>query len=100
MVKNVVTGFSTRVMLSRGQPYPYLHLGITDDILTVEVKKEGRIETDINATLINRTHESHALTKKNLYYTNNIRQSMTALDVVPNYDPHHDYINYYLDQIP
>lgn len=64
MVKNVVSGFSTRVMLTRGQPYPYLHLNIPDDIQTVEVRKEVRVETDINATVINKTHESPALTTK------------------------------------
>lgn len=64
MVKNVVSGFSTRVMLTRGQPYPYLHLNIPDDVQTVEVRKEVRVETDISATVINKTHESPALTTK------------------------------------
>jgi len=64
MVKNVVSGFSSRVKITRGQPYPYLHLDIPDDIQTVEVRKEVRVETDISATLINKTHESPALTTK------------------------------------
>ncbi len=64
MVKNVVSGFSTRVKLTRGQPYPYLHLDIPDDIQTVEIRKEVRVETDISATIINRTHESPALTTR------------------------------------
>ena len=64
MVKNVVSGFATRVMLTRGQPYPYLHLDIPKDIQTVEVRKEVRVETEISATVINKTHESPALTAK------------------------------------
>jgi len=62
VVKNVVSGFSTRVMLTRGQPYPYLHLEIPKEIQTVEVRKEIRISTKINTTIINKTHDSPALT--------------------------------------
>ena len=64
VVKNVVSGFSTQVILTRGQPYPYLHLKIPEEVQTVEVRKEVRVETDINATVINKTHESPALTGK------------------------------------
>ena len=62
VVKNVVSGFSTRVILTRGKPYPYLHLEIPKEVQTVEVRKEIRVETDINATVINKTHSSPALT--------------------------------------
>jgi len=64
VVKNVVSGFSTRVMLTRGQPYPYLHLEIPKEVQTVEVRKEVRVDTDIDATVINKTHNSPALTSK------------------------------------
>ena len=66
VVKNVVSGFSTRVMLTRGQPYPYLHLEIPKEVQTVEVRKEVRVETDINSTIINKTHNSPALTARML----------------------------------
>lgn len=62
VVKNVVSGFSTRVMYTRGHPYPYLHLEIPKEIQTVEVRKEVRISTHINTTIINKTHDSPALT--------------------------------------
>lgn len=62
VVKNVVSGFSTQVILTRGQPYPYLHLKIPEEVQTVEVRKEVRVETDINATVINKTRGSPALT--------------------------------------
>jgi len=62
VVKNVVSGFSTRVMLTRGQPYPYLHLEIPKDVQTVEVRKEIRVETDIDMTLLNKTSKSPAMT--------------------------------------
>jgi len=64
VVKNVVSGFSTRVMLTRGQPYPYLHLEIPKEVQTVEVRKEVRVDTNIDATVINKTHNSPALTAK------------------------------------
>jgi len=66
VVKNVVSGFSTRVMCTRGQPYPYLHLEIPKEVQTVEVRKEIRVETEINSTVINKTHNSPALTAKML----------------------------------
>ena len=66
VVKNVVSAFTTRVMLTRGQPYPYLHLEIPKDVQTVEVRKEIRVETDINSTVINKTHGSPALTARML----------------------------------
>lgn len=62
VVKNVVSGFSTRVMQTRGMPYPYLHLEIPKEVQTVEVRKEVRVETSINSTVINKTHNSPALT--------------------------------------
>ncbi len=64
VVKNVVSGFSTRVMLTRGQPYPYLHLEIPKEVQTVEVRKEIRVETDIDLTVLNKTQKSSALTAK------------------------------------
>jgi len=66
VVKNVVSAFSTRVILTRGKPYPYLHLDIPKEVQTVEVRKEIRVETDINATIINKTHSSPALTSRML----------------------------------
>jgi c-di-GMP-binding flagellar brake protein YcgR len=66
VVKNVVSAFETRVMLTRGQPYPYLHLEIPKDVQTVEVRKEIRVPTDINTTVINKTHNSPALTARML----------------------------------
>jgi len=66
VVKNVVSGFSTRVMQSRGMPYPYLHLEIPKEVQTVEVRKEVRVETNIGSTVINKTHNSPALTAKML----------------------------------
>jgi len=59
---NVASGFTTRVMVTRGQPYPYLHLEIPKEIQTVEVRKEVRVATDIAVTVINKTHNSPALT--------------------------------------
>ena len=59
---NVASGFTTRVMVTRGQPYPYLHLEIPKEIQTVEVRKEVRVATDIPVTIINKTHKSPALT--------------------------------------
>jgi len=64
VVKNVVSGFSTRVMLTRGQPYPYLHLEIPKEVQTVEVRKEIRVETDISMTVLNKTSNSPAMTAK------------------------------------
>lgn len=61
VAKNVASGFTTRVMVTRGQPYPYLHLEIPKDIQTVEVRKEVRVSTDIPVTIINKTHNSPAL---------------------------------------
>ena len=66
VVKNVVSGFATKVILTRGTPYPYLHLEIPKEVQTVEVRKEVRVETDINATVINKTHSSPALTSRML----------------------------------
>ncbi|MET1256081.1 flagellar brake protein [Aliikangiella maris] len=62
VVKNVASGFTTRVMATRGQPYPYLHLEIPKEIQTVEVRKEVRVATDIPVTVMNKTHSSPALT--------------------------------------
>ena len=62
VAKNVASGFTTRVMVTRGHPYPYLHLEIPKEIQTVEVRKEVRVATDIPVTLINKTHSSPALT--------------------------------------
>ena len=59
---NVASGFTTRVMVTRGQPYPYLHLEIPKEIQTVEVRNELRVSTDIAVTIINKTHKSPALT--------------------------------------
>jgi len=61
VVKNVVSGFSTRVMVTRGHPYPYLHLEIPKEVQTVEVRQEVRVETGIDSTVINKTHSSPAL---------------------------------------
>ncbi len=61
VVKNVASGFTTRVMVTRGHPYPYLHLEIPKDIQTVEVRKEVRVATDVTVTVMNKTHSSPAL---------------------------------------
>lgn len=61
VVKNVASGFTTRVIVTRGQPYPYLHLDIPKDIQTVEVSKDVRVSTDITTTIMNKTHNSPAL---------------------------------------
>ena len=66
VAKNVASGFTTRVIATRGQPYPYLHLEIPKEIQTVEVRKEVRVSTDISATLINKTHNSPAIAAKML----------------------------------
>ncbi|TQV76618.1 flagellar brake protein [Aliikangiella marina] len=62
VAKNTASGFTTRVLATRGQPYPYLHLEIPKDIQSVEVRKEVRVATDIGVTIINKTHKSPALT--------------------------------------
>ncbi|WP_444998143.1 flagellar brake protein [Aliikangiella sp. IMCC44359] len=62
VAKNVASGFTSRVMVTRGQPYPYIHLEIPKEIQTVEVRKEVRVSTDIPVTVINKTHHSPALT--------------------------------------
>ena len=86
VVKNVVSGFSTRVMLTRGQPYPYLHLEIPKEVQTVEVRKEVRVDTDIDATVINKTHSSPALTSKmiNLSCSGGRLESNTKLALMDN----------------
>ena len=86
VVKNVVSGFSTRVMLTRGQPYPYLHLEIPKEVQTVEVRKEVRVDTDIDATVINKTHNSPALTSKmiNLSCSGGRLESTTKLALMDN----------------
>ncbi|MGX5201553.1 flagellar brake protein [Aliikangiella sp. IMCC44632] len=62
VAQNVASGFTTRVIATRGQPYPYLHLEIPKEVQTVEVRKEVRVSTDIAVTIINKTHNSPALT--------------------------------------
>ncbi len=66
VAKNVASGFTTRVMVTRGQPYPYLHLEIPKEIQTVEVRKEVRVACEIPITVINKTHSSPALTGRML----------------------------------
>ncbi|TQV86511.1 flagellar brake protein [Aliikangiella coralliicola] len=66
VAKNVASGFTTRVLVTRGHPYPYLHLEIPKEIQTVEVRKEVRVETEIPVTVINKTHSSPALTGRML----------------------------------
>ncbi len=86
VVKNVVSGFSTRVMQTRGMPYPYLHLEIPKEVQTVEVRKEIRVETNINTTVINKTHNSPALTAKmlNLSCSGGRIESNTRLALMDN----------------
>ncbi len=60
VANNVASGFTTRVLLTRGQPYPYLHLKVPKDIETVEVRKEARVSTDLPVTAINKTLSSPA----------------------------------------
>lgn len=60
VANNVASGFTTRVLLTRGQPYPYLHLKVPKEIETVEVRKEARISTDTAVTAINKTLSSPA----------------------------------------
>lgn len=60
MANNVASGFTTRVLGTRGQPYPYLHLEIPKDIQTVEVRKGTRANTNVNATILNKTQKSAA----------------------------------------
>jgi c-di-GMP-binding flagellar brake protein YcgR len=62
VAKNVASGFTTRVMTTRGQPYPYLHLEIPKEIQTVEVRKEVRVACETPLTVLNKTHQSPALT--------------------------------------
>ncbi len=66
VAKNVASGFTTRVMVSRGQPYPYLHLEIPKNIQTVEVRKEVRVSCDQPLTVMNKTHSSPAMKGKML----------------------------------
>jgi c-di-GMP-binding flagellar brake protein YcgR len=61
VAKNVASGFTTTVMATRGQPYPYMHLDIPKEIQTVEVRKEVRVSCEISLTVMNKTHESPAL---------------------------------------
>lgn len=64
VAKNVASGFTTRVLITRGQPYPYIHLAIPKEIETVEVRKEVRVSTDIPVTIINKTNSSSAVAAK------------------------------------
>ncbi len=64
MVKNVASGFSSRVIATRGQPYPYVHLEIPKEIQTVEVRKDVRVSTNFKVTVMNKTHNSSALVGK------------------------------------
>lgn len=66
MSRNVVSGFSARVLITRGQPYPYIHLQIPQDIQTVEVRKEVRVETNVSLTVMNKVHNSPAMTGRML----------------------------------
>ncbi len=66
VAKNVASGFTTRVLCTRGQPYPYLHLEIPKNIQTVEVRKEVRVATDLSVTVMNKTHNSPALAARML----------------------------------
>lgn len=66
VAKNVASGFTTRVIATRGQPYPYLHLELPKDIQTVEVRKEVRVPCTNTITVINKTHNSPALTGRML----------------------------------
>ncbi len=66
VAKNVASGFTTRVIATRGQPYPYLHLEIPKEIQTVEVRKEVRVATDLSVTVMNKTHKSPALAARML----------------------------------
>jgi c-di-GMP-binding flagellar brake protein YcgR len=61
VAKNVASGFTTKVMATRGQPYPYMHLDIPKDIQTVEVRKEVRVSCNLSVTLMNKTHKSPAI---------------------------------------
>jgi len=61
VAKNVASGFTSRVLCTRGQPYPYLHLEIPKEVQTVEVRKEVRVATELPVTVINKTHSSPAL---------------------------------------
>mgnify|MGYP005812578491 CR=1 FL=1 len=62
VAKNVASGFTSRVLITRGQPYPYLHLEIPKEVQTVEVRKGVRVATDVSVTVMNKTHSSPALT--------------------------------------
>ncbi|MDH5630930.1 MAG: flagellar brake protein [Gammaproteobacteria bacterium] len=62
VAKNVASAFSTQVISSRGQPYPYLHLKLPKEIETVEVRKGIRVDTHLSVTVINNTLSSPALT--------------------------------------
>jgi len=61
LVNNVASGFTSRVLATRGQPYPYLHLEIPKEIQTVEVRKGAHISTNISVTAINKTQKSAAI---------------------------------------
>jgi len=61
VVKNVASGFTTRVLATHNKPYSYVHLEIPSEIQTVEVRKEVRVDTDIAVTVMNKTHNSPAL---------------------------------------
>lgn len=64
VAKNVASGFTSRVMITRGQPYPYIHLAIPKEIETVEVRKEVRVAVEIPVTVINKTRSSPAIAGK------------------------------------
>jgi hypothetical protein len=61
VINNVASGFTSRVISTRGQPYPHLHLEIPDDVQTTEVRKGIRVATNISVTAMNKTQKSHAL---------------------------------------
>ena len=80
VAKNVASGFTTTVMATRGQPYPYIHLDIPKDIQTVEVRKEVRVACDISLTVMNKTHSSPALT--GIQYVLSLGSSMLNVIVI------------------
>ncbi len=74
VANNVASGFTSRVLATRGQPYPYLHLEIPKEIQTVEVRKGMQVKTDLSVTVLNKTEKSAAVVAHITNLSNNTIQ--------------------------
>jgi c-di-GMP-binding flagellar brake protein YcgR len=58
---NSVMAFATQVLEDRAKPYPHVHLALPREIESIEVRRAVRVATDLMATVINESQESHSM---------------------------------------